>query len=133
VQDDRSVDEEVPREHREQRERQDVDPLRRADPIDREAGGERGENQGRPDPRAPGRRAQRSSDRGVRAREPLNRERRAAGDETLERRTRADHLRGGAARPRPVLVAPERAAGFGRFDRAHERDFPGCRFIHGLI
>jgi hypothetical protein len=66
VREDCRVHEEVPREHRQQREGEHVDPLRRPDPIDRKAGGERDEHDDRPDPRPPSRGTERTPDRTVR-------------------------------------------------------------------
>ena len=127
----RDVDGEVPREHAEHRRREDVDALRAADAVEREA--ERRTRSATiadadPGPPRSARNALRSGGSRAPRRSSASPARRATNASGA--RACADDLGRGAARPRAIRVAPERARGVGGLDRAHGDHLHGGGFVH---
>ncbi len=127
--DDGDIDDEVPDQEREHRRRQNVDSLRGVDLVEEEAERKGAGNDDDAYPRPPLQRTHGSRQRRLPNSELLDRQRRPAGEEGLRRALRPDDFGRGPARPRAVLVGPERALGVRGFDCAHRDDFQRRRFV----
>ena len=93
---------------------------------------ERGDGKRDADPRTPVPRASEACNAMLALGQALEREPRAAADESLRRRRLADHFGGRARGPRAIGVGPHGARAIGGLDRANRGYCDGGAFVHAM-